>query len=156
RSKLKKGKAQRLDIAIPDDILGNLLQLIVDIITLQRYPPSNIDIETLLEKIFVICKKTVVTADIKNSLAIFNAIILTADVPDSSFSGLVEVLCSIHASVKSLAGPPSRAVRNLAKSRRQTQLVQTLHCFLLETSSHQERNMNVTRGAVDIFKELVA
>ncbi|KKZ66618.1 hypothetical protein EMCG_07732 [[Emmonsia] crescens] len=157
RSKLKKSKTTRQNgIGLDEGILGDLFQLVVDIITLQRYPPNPEELEPLLDQVFVICKQTTAANDIKNSLSIFDAIIYTSDIPDSSFDGLLEVLCSIHASVKSLAGPTSRAVRNLAKSRKQSGMVSLLHTFLLETSERQDRNLNVTRGAVDIFRDLLA
>ncbi|OAX77948.1 hypothetical protein ACJ72_07748 [Emergomyces africanus] len=35
-------------------------------------------------------------------------------------------------------------------------MVSLLHTFLLETSERQDRNLNVTRGAVDIFRDLLA
>lgn len=156
RSKARKGKVPRSNGLDQDEThLSNLFQFAVDIITLQRSPPSDEDIETLLAQIFTICKKTSVAADIKNSLAVFDAIILSAEVPDASFIELLEVLCSIHASVKSLSGPTSRAVRNLAKSRRQVEMVNTLHSFLLEASDNPSRNLNVVRGAIYVFTDLV-
>ncbi|KAK2751796.1 Tuberous sclerosis 2-like protein [Onygenales sp. PD_40] len=157
RSRLKKPKTARSNgVNVDDAVLGSLFQLIIDIITLQRHPPNSEDLELLLGQIFAICKQTTVAGDIKNSLDVFDAIIFTSDIPDASFNGLLEVLCSIHASVKSLAGPTSRAVRNLAKSRKQSNMVSMLHAFLLETAERQDRNLNVTRGAVDIFRDLLA
>ncbi|EEQ91563.1 GTPase activating protein [Blastomyces dermatitidis ER-3] len=157
RSKLKKSKTARQNsTGLNDGILGDLFQLVVDIITLQRHPPSPEELGPLLDQIFIICKQTTAANDIKNSLSVFDAIIHTSDIPDPSLNGLLEVLCSIHASVKSLAGPTSRAVRNLAKSRKQSEMVSLLHAFLLETSERQDRNLNVTRGAVDIFRDLLA
>ncbi|KMP09575.1 tuberin [Coccidioides immitis RMSCC 2394] len=135
---------------------GDLFQLIVDIVTLQRQSPAAADVESLLENLFVVCKSTHVTGDIKHSLAVFDAIISSITVPSSSFSALLDVLCSIHASIKSLAGPTSRVVRNLAKSKSQKEMVGLLHAFLLETPVGPDRNLNVTRGAVDIFRDLVA
>ncbi|EEH48701.2 uncharacterized protein PADG_04780 [Paracoccidioides brasiliensis Pb18] len=157
RSKLKKSKAPRQNgNGVDDTVLGDLFQLVIDIITLQRYPPNPNELELLLDQVFTICKQTTVANDIKNSLSVFDAVIFTSDVPDASFNGLLEVLCSIHASVKSLAGPTSRAVRNLAKSRKQSEMVSLLHAFLLETTERQDRNLNVTRGAVNIFRDLLA
>ncbi|EGC49782.1 tuberin [Histoplasma capsulatum var. duboisii H88] len=157
RSRLKKSKTARQNgVGLSEAILGDLFQLVVDIITLQRHPPNKEELELLLDQIFIICKQTTAAHDIKNSLSVFDAIIHTSDIPDSSFNGLLEVLCSIHASVKSLAGPTSRAARNLAKSRKQSEMVSLLHTFLLETSERQDRNLNVTRGAVDIFRDLLA
>ncbi|QSS63235.1 tuberin [Histoplasma capsulatum] len=157
RSRLKKSKTARQNgVGLSEAILGDLFQLVVDIITLQRHPPNKEELELLLDQIFIICKQTTAANDIKNSLSVFDAIIHTSDIPDSSFNGLLEVLCSIHASVKSLAGPTSRAARNLAKSRKQSEMVSLLHTFLLETSERQDRNLNVTRGAVDIFRDLLA
>lgn len=156
RSKARKGKLpQQTGLDHDETHLSNLFQFAVDIITLQRSPPTDEDIDTLLAQVFTICKRTSVVADIKNSLAVFDAIILSADVPDASFVGLLEVLCSIHASVKSLSGPTSRAVRNLAKSRRQIEMVDTLHTFLLEASDNPARNLNVIRGAIYVFTDLV-
>ena len=152
RSKTRKGKVLRTNGSTYDDTnLGDLLQFAVDIITLQRHPAGDSEIEMLLSQVFTVCRRTSVATDIKDSLAIFDAIILYADVPDGSFSELMEVLCSIHASVKSLSGPTSRAVRNLAKSRRQEKMVNLLHS-LLEVP---ESNSNVTRGAIYVFTDLV-
>ncbi|PGH09935.1 hypothetical protein AJ79_05551 [Helicocarpus griseus UAMH5409] len=158
RSRLKKSKTtpRPNGMGVEDTILGDLFQLVIDIITLQRYPPSPDELELLLDQIFTICKQTTVANDIKNSLSVFDAIIFTSEIPDSSFNGLLEVLCSIHASVKSLAGPTSRAVRNLAKSRKQSEMISLLHTCLLETTERQDRNLNVTRGAVDVFRDLLA
>lgn len=155
RSKLRKGKGQRANGFVQDDEeLSGLFQFIVDIITLQRHPPSSQDTAVILEEIFTVCKRTRAPSDIKISLAVFDAIILSAEVPDSCFMKLLEVLCSIHASVKSLSGPTSRAVRNLAKSRRQKEVVNALHSFL-DLPDSDGRNLNVARGAVYIFRDLV-
>ncbi|KAI1914045.1 Tuberous sclerosis 2-like protein [Ophidiomyces ophidiicola] len=134
----------------------DLFQLIIDILTLQRQIPETGDIQSLLEGLFVVCKSTHVTGDIKQALAVFDAIISSLEIPTSTFSSLLEVLSNIHASIKSLAGPTSRVVRNLAKSRNQQEMVELLYAFLLETPVSSDRNLNVTRGAVDIFRDLVA
>lgn len=155
RSKLRKAKGQGSSGFNQDDEdLGELFHFIVDIITLQRHPPSCDDTAAVLDQIFIVCKRTRSPSDIKNSLGVFDAIIVSAEVPDSSFIKLLEVLCSIHASVKSLSGPTSRAVRNLAKSRRQPEVVKALHSFL-DLPDDDGRNLNVARGAVYIFKDLV-
>lgn len=156
RSKAKKGKVSRSNGSRYDDDanLNNLLQFVVDVITLQYNPATTEEIEFLLNEVFTVCKKTSVALDIKNSLAVFDAIVLYAEVPEGSFMGMLEVLCSIHASVKSLTGPTSRVVRNLAKSRRQAAMVDLLHSFLVEDPDSQGRNLNVVRGAIDIFTDL--
>ncbi|OAL75455.1 hypothetical protein A7D00_1054 [Trichophyton violaceum] len=156
RSKIKRSRGQRPSGATLDEaILGELFQHIVDVVTLQRHPPGPEVIELVLDQIFTVCRKTSAAVDIKNSLVVFDAIIATCGVPDESFIPLLEVLCSIHASVKSLAGPTSRAVRSLAKSSKQSDMIQNLHTFLMETTERPDRNLNVTRGAVDIFRDLL-
>ncbi|RLM01539.1 hypothetical protein CFD26_108195 [Aspergillus turcosus] len=156
RLKARKAKVGKVNgLGYEETALDDLLQFTVDLITLQRKRPSTEEIESLLDQIFMICKKTSVAADIKNSLAVFDAVILYADVPDGSFVPMLEVLCSIHASVKSLSGPTSRAVRNLAKSRWQTEMINTLDSFLMESSGEESRNINVLRGTVYIFTDLI-
>lgn len=156
RSKAKKGKALKPNELVQDEaILGDLFQFAVDLVTLQRKAPTSEEIEMLLMETFTICKKTSVATDIKNSLAVFDAVIMYASVPDASFVPLLEVLCSIHASVKSLSGPTSRAVRSLAKSSKQEEMVSTLHSFLRESCAEDSpRNLNVHRGALYIFSDL--
>lgn len=156
RSKAKKGKALKPNELVQDEaILGDLFQFAVDLITLQRKAPTSEEIELLLTETFMICKKTSVATDIKNSLAVFDAVIMYASVPDASFVPLLEVLCSIHASVKSLSGPTSRAVRSLAKSPKQVEMVATLHQFLRESCNEESpRNLNVHRGALYVFSDL--
>ncbi|KAL4872059.1 hypothetical protein BDV12DRAFT_5850 [Aspergillus spectabilis] len=151
--KTKVGKANGL--AYEDTVLDDLLQFAVDLITLQRKQPENNEVQELLDQTFVICRKTSVAADIKHSLAVFDAVILYGDVPDESFAPMLELLCSIHASVRSLSGPTARAVRNLAKSRRQAEMVDTLHSFLLESAGDHSQNLNVLRGAVYVFADLI-
>ncbi|KAL1960043.1 hypothetical protein VTO42DRAFT_215 [Malbranchea cinnamomea] len=156
RSRLKKSKNPRADVVNTDEAaLGNLFQFIIDLITLQRYPPADQDIELLLKQVIAVCKKTNVAGDIKNSLSVFDAVISASVIPESIFDCFVEVLCNIHASVKALAGPTSRVVRNLAKSQRQSELIKTLHSFLSESADGEERNLNVVRGAVNVFTDLV-
>lgn len=156
RLKARKAKVAKVNGLGYDDVdLDDLLQFAVDLITLQRKPPNNEEVQEFLSQIFTICKKTSVAADIKNSLAVFDSIILYADVPDGSFIPMLEVLCSIHASVKSLSGPTSRAVRNLAKSRRQTEMVDALFSFLLESSEEYCRNLNVLRGTIYVLADLI-
>ncbi|KAJ5669314.1 hypothetical protein N7462_010384 [Penicillium macrosclerotiorum] len=157
RARAKKGKAEKPNGLTHDEVvLGDLFQFAVDLITLQRKAPSQEEIEMLLTESLTICKKTSVATDIKNSLAVFDAVIMYANVPDISFTPLLEVLCSIHASVKSLSGPTSRAVRSLAKSSRQEEMVNTLHTFLRESCiADQLRNLNVNRGALYVFSDLV-
>lgn len=156
RLKARKAKVAKVNgLGYDDADLDDLLQFAVDLITLQRKPPSNEEVEEFLSQIFTICKKTSVAADIKNSLAVFDSIILYADVPDGSFIPMLEVLCSIHASVKSLSGPTSRAVRNLAKSRRQTEMVDALFSFLMESAEEHCRNLNVLRGTIYVLADLI-
>ena len=157
RSKAKKGKALRPNELVQDEAaLGDLFQFAVDLITLQRRPPTSEEIEILLAETFAICRKTSVAADIKNSLAIFDAVISYATIPDASFVPLLEVLCSIHVSVRSLSGPTSRAVRSLAKSSKQAEMISTLHQFLRESCTDDHpRNLNVHRGALYAFSDLV-
>ncbi|KAH1983267.1 hypothetical protein KXW60_005131 [Aspergillus fumigatus] len=156
RLKARKAKVGKVNgLGYDETALDDLLQFAVDLITLQRKRPSAEEVESLLDQIFTICKKTSVAADIKNSLAVFDAVILYADVPNGSFVPMLEVLCSIHASVKSLSGPTSRAVRNLAKSRWQTEMINTLDSFLMDSSGEESRNINVLRGTVYIFTDLV-
>lgn len=156
RLKARKAKVAKVNGLGYDDVdLDDLLQFAVDLITLQRKPPNYEEVQEFLSQIFTICKKTSVAADIKNSLAVFDSIILYADVPDGSFIPMLEVLCSIHASVKSLSGPTSRAVRNLAKSRRQTEMVDALFSFLMESSEEYCRNLNVLRGTIYVLADLI-
>ena len=156
RSKARKAKVTKTNGLSHDEAsLGDLLQFAVDLMTLQRKHPVSEEIESLLAQVIAICKKTSVAADIKNSLAVFDAVILYADVPDGSFIPMLEILCSIHASVKSLSGPTSTAVRNLAKSRRKLEMVNTLIAFLLESLEEQGRNLNVLRGTIYVFTDLV-
>ncbi|KAJ5252815.1 hypothetical protein N7489_003225 [Penicillium chrysogenum] len=157
RAKAKKGKVVKPHGPSHDEaVFADLFQFVVDLITLQRKQPTQEEIETLLTEIFTTCRRTSVAADIKNSLAVFDAVIMYADVPDISFPTLLEVLCSIHASVKPLSGPTSRAVRSLAKSRRQAEMVNTLHDFLRDSCAvEQSRNLNVLRGTLYVFSDFV-
>jgi hypothetical protein len=156
RLKARKVKVAKANgFGYDDAVLDDLLQFAVDLITLQRKPPSSEEVQSLLDQIFIICKKTSVAADIKNSLAVFEAIILYADVPDESFVPMLEVLCNIYASVKSLSGPTSRTVRNLAKSKRQNEMVNTLYLFMFGSSEEHGRNLNILRGAVHVFTDLI-
>ncbi|KAI9367590.1 hypothetical protein BJX61DRAFT_527699 [Aspergillus egyptiacus] len=156
RAKARKAKAGKVNgFAYEDSVLDDLLQFAVDLITLQRRSPESDEVEELLSQIFTVCRKTSVAADIKHSLAVFDAVILYGDVPDGSFVPMLELLCSIHASVRSLSGPTSRAVRNLAKSRRQTEMVDTLYSFLLDSSGDNSQNLNVLRGVVYVFTDLI-
>ncbi|KAJ5533520.1 hypothetical protein N7494_010072 [Penicillium frequentans] len=157
RAKTKKGKSGHPNGLVHEEIvLGDLLQFAVDLVTLQRKPPTQEEVELLLTETFAVCRKTSVANDIKNALSVFDAVIVYADVPDKSFTPLLEVLCSIHASVKSLSGPTSRSVRSLAKSRRQSEMLNTLHGFMRETSGGDaSRNLNVIRGTLYVFSDLV-
>lgn len=157
RSKAKKNKTPRPNgFRYDDDAnLDQLLEFIVNTITLQNKPASEEDMRLLLSEVCYVCRKTSVALDLKNCLAVFDAIILSAQVPEASLIQLLEVLCSIHASVKSLSGPTSRVVRNLAKSSRQATMMEYLHSFLQEDAESQGRNLNVVRGAIDIFTDLI-
>ncbi|KAJ5280075.1 hypothetical protein N7478_005447 [Penicillium angulare] len=157
RSKAKKGKVVKSNgLTVEEAALEDLFQFAVDLVTLQRKPPTQEEVELLLTETFTICRRTSVANDIKNSLSVFDAVILYSDVPDNSFISLLEVLCSIHASVKSLSGPTSRAVRSLAKSRRQSEMVSILNSFLREScDADSPRNLNVIRGTLYVFSDLV-
>ncbi|KAJ5634348.1 hypothetical protein N7528_002190 [Penicillium herquei] len=157
RSKAKKVKSTKTSgLTVEEAALEDLFQFAVDLVTLQRKPPTQEEIELLLAETFTICRKTSVANDIKNSLSVFDAVILYADVPDNSFIPLLEVLCSIHASVKSLSGPTSRAVRSLAKSRRHEQMISALHDFMREScDADSSRNLNIVRGSLYVISDLV-
>ena len=147
----RTGTPSPAELTEDEENFAELLQFAVDLITLQRWPPSSEEIEPLLSQLIAICNKAVVTSDLRNSLAVFDAVILYADVPDENFVGLLKVLCQIHSTIGSLSGPSSRAVRNMAKSRKQTEMLDTLHSFLLDDSSER----NVVRGAIFAFVDLV-
>lgn len=153
RSKAKKTKSLRAN-DIEEMHLGNLFDFILNIITLQNTPPDEKDTELLLEEIFKVCRKTASTGDLKNALHIFGAIITYAEVPADSFLPLLEVLCSIRASVKSLSGPTSHVIRNIAKSPKRPAMFDLLYRFLEEVPEDHGRNLNVTRGAVETFTDL--
>ncbi|KAF7717660.1 Uncharacterized protein PECH_002960 [Penicillium ucsense] len=157
RAKMKKGKSLKPSELVQDEAtFGDLFQFAVDLVTLQRRSPTTEEIEILLSETFAICRKTSVATDIKNSLAIFDAVISYASVPDASFLPLLEVLCSIHVSVRPLSGPTSRAVRSLAKSTKQGDMIDTLHQFLRESCTEDHpRNLVVHRGALYAFSDLV-
>ncbi|KAL4927456.1 putative GTPase activating protein (Tsc2) [Aspergillus undulatus] len=155
RAKARKAKPGKLNGLEYDSVLDDLLQFAVDLITLQRKQPESDEVQELLDQVFIVCRKTSVAADIKQSLAVIDAVILYGDVPDGSFAPMLELLCSIHASVKNLSGPTARAVRNLAKSRRKFEMVDTLHSFLLESTGEHSQNLNVLRGAVFVFADLI-
>ncbi|KAL2828226.1 hypothetical protein BDW59DRAFT_143379 [Aspergillus cavernicola] len=156
RSKARKAKVGKANgLAYEDSVFDELLQFAVDLITLQRRQPESVEVQDLLNQIFTICRKTSVAADIKHSLAVIDAVILYGDVPGGSFVPMLELLCSIHASVRALSGPTSRAVRNLAKSRRQTEMLDTLYSFLLDSSGDHSQNLNVLRGVVYVFTDLI-
>ncbi|KAL5339690.1 hypothetical protein BJX70DRAFT_362882 [Aspergillus crustosus] len=156
RAKARKSKVGKANgLAYEDTVLDDLLQFAVDLLTLQRKQPESGDVQGLLEQVFVVCRKTSVAADIKHSLAVIDAVISYGDVPDGSFAPMLELLCSIHASVRSLSGPTARAVRNLAKSKRQIEMVDTLHSFLLESTGDHSQNINVLRGAVYVLADLI-
>lgn len=157
RSKAKKGKTTKSTVlTFEESVLEDLFQFAVDLVTLQRKPPTEEEIELLLTETFTICRRTSVANDIKNSLSVFDAVICYADVPDNSFTPLLEVLCSIHASVKSLSGPTSRAVRSLAKSRRQVEMLSAMHSFMRESrDADSSRNLNIVRGTLYLFSDLI-
>ncbi|KAI5288786.1 Tuberous sclerosis 2-like protein [Ascosphaera acerosa] len=153
RSKVRRG--QRPPYVADESVLSSLFQLVVDVVTLQREPPPEPHIEAVLEQVFLVCRRTSVASDIKNALSIIDAIISIGRVPRAILAVLLEVLCSIQASVKQLAGPTSRTVRSLAKTDMQTDMVDTLHIFIQETGQN-ERGIHVVRGAVSIFSDLLA
>ncbi|KAI5287094.1 Tuberous sclerosis 2-like protein [Ascosphaera aggregata] len=153
RSRMRRG--QKPTYPVDEDSLGNLFQLVIDVVTLQREAPPEEDIEGVLEQVFIVCRKTSVATDIKNALSIFDAIISISRVPHGIFATLLEVLCSIQASVKQLAGPTSRTVRSLAKTEKQAHMVDTLHMFI-QATGESEHGIHVIRGAVNIFSDLLA
>ncbi|KAL4967350.1 putative GTPase activating protein (Tsc2) [Aspergillus stella-maris] len=156
RAKARKAKVGKANgLAYDDSVLDDLLQFAIDLITLHKKQSESDEVQKLLDQIFIICRKTSVAADIKQSLAVFDAVILYRDVPDGSFVPMLELLCSIHASVRALSGPTARAVRNLAKSKRQDEMVDTLRSFLLESTGENSQNLNVLRGAVFVFADLI-
>lgn len=154
RSKFRRPQRHN-GTGIDETVLGNLFEIIVDLITRGRDSPAPQDLEALLRELFMICKRTSVANDIKSALAVFDAIICNLEIPDTSFGELLEVLCSIQASVKSLTGPTSRTVRSLARSQKKQQMVDALYSSILCTGE-QERNISIVRGGVDILSDLVS
>ncbi|KAL4938863.1 hypothetical protein BDV06DRAFT_200047 [Aspergillus oleicola] len=156
RAKARKAKVGKANgLAYDDSVLDDLLQFTIDLITLHKKQSESDEVQKLLDQIFIVCRKTSVAADIKQSLAVFDAVILYRDVPDASFVPMLELLCSIHASVRALSGPTARAVRNLAKSKRKDEMVNTLLSFLLESVGDNSQNLNVLRGAVFVLADLI-
>ena len=156
RYRVKRAKTAGLNELAKDEAdFAELFQFAEDLVTLQRCSPSSEELEDLLSQAIIVCKKTVVESDIKNALAVFDAVILYADVPDESLVPLLGVLCSIHASVRRLSGATSRAVRDMANSRKQAQMFDTLHSFLRGYSSGEHRNTNIACGAIYAFADLV-
>ncbi|OKL63116.1 hypothetical protein UA08_01399 [Talaromyces atroroseus] len=153
RSKAKKSRSPRTN-DVEEIHLGNLFDFILNIITLQNIPLEEKDTELLLEEVFKVCKRTTSPGDLKNSLSIVDAIISCAEIPGASFVPLLEVLCSIRASVKSLSGPTSRVIRNIVKSPKRLAMFDLLYSFLEEVPEDHGRNLNVTRGAVETFTDM--
>ncbi|QKX57073.1 uncharacterized protein TRUGW13939_04181 [Talaromyces rugulosus] len=155
RSKARKNKTPQSNGLDDETPLDNLFDFILNIFTLRHIPTDEKDIEILLEELLRVCRKTALTRDLKNALAIFDAIICCADVPEKSFVPLLEVLCSIHASVKSLSGPTSRVIRSITKSPHRSSMIDTLYSFLEEVPDDYGRNLNVVRGAIEILADLL-
>lgn len=157
RSRARKNKIPRPSLRYDDDEnLDHLLEFIATVIKLQSQPTSDDEIAHLLDEICSVCKKTSVVLDLRNALTVFDAVILYAEVPEKALGGLLEVLCSIYASVKKqLAHPTSAVVRNLALSARKQLMVNTLHSFLNNEPATRGRYLNVVRGAVAVFTDLI-
>lgn len=155
RSKARKNKTPQSNGLDDETPLDTLFDFILNIFTLQQIPADKEEIEILLEELLRVCRKTALTRDLKNALSIFDAIICCADVPEKSFVPLLEVLCSIHASVKSLSGPTSRVIRSITKSRHRSSMIDALYSFLEEVPDDYGRNLNVVRGAIEILTDLL-
>lgn len=154
RSKAKKSKQPRT-IELEESHLENLFDFILNVITLQNVPLEENDAASLLEEVLKVCRKTASPDDLKSALSIFDAIISCAEVPDDSFVPLLEVLCSIHASVKTLAGRTSQVMRNIVKSSKRLTMLELLYSFLEEIPEDHGRNLNVVRGAVETFTDII-
>ncbi|KAL1974217.1 hypothetical protein VTN31DRAFT_5777 [Thermomyces dupontii] len=157
RSRARKNKTPRpTGFRYDDDEnLNHLLEFIATVIKLQSQPTSDDELAHLLSEICSVCKKTSVVLDIRNALTVFDAVILYAEVPEKALASLLEVLCSIYASVKQLAHPTSAVVRNLALSTRKQLMVDTLHSFLDNEPTSRGRYLNVVRGVIDVFTDLI-
>lgn len=154
RSKAKKSKQPRT-IELEESHLENLFDFILNVITLQNVSLEENDAASLLEEVLKVCRKTASPDDLKSALSIFDAIISYAEVPDDSFVPLLEVLCSIHASVKTLSGRTSQVIRNIVKSSKRLTMLELLYSFLEEEPEDHGRNLNVVRGAVETFTDII-
>jgi hypothetical protein len=154
RSKAKKSKQPRT-IELEESHLENLFDFILNVITLQNVPLEEKDAASLLEEVLKVCRRTASPDDLKSALSIFDAIISCAEVPDTSFVPLLEVLCSIHASVKTLSGRTSQVIRNIVKSSKKSAMLELLYSFMEEDPDDHGRNLNVVRGAVEIFTDMI-
>ncbi|KAF3404328.1 Tuberous sclerosis 2 protein [Talaromyces pinophilus] len=154
RSKAKKSKQPRTT-ELEESHLENLFDFILNVITLQNVPLEENDAASILEEVLKVCRKTASPDDLKSALSIFDAIISCAEVPDNSFVPLLEVLCSIHASVKTLSGRTSQVIRNIVKSSKRLAMLELLYSFLEEDPEDHGRNLNVVRGAVETFTDII-
>ncbi|KAI5295742.1 Tuberous sclerosis 2-like protein, partial [Ascosphaera atra] len=152
RSRLRRG--QKPPYVVNEEALRVLFEFTETIVTLLCKPPSLEYAEALFNQIFVVCRRTGVVADIKQALSVFDSFIGIPCIPDGSFVTLIEVLCSIQAAIKNLAGSTSRTVRNLAKSGKSTEMVSTLFAFIRETGEN-ERPLHIIRGAVNFLSDLL-
>jgi hypothetical protein len=106
----------------------------------------------LLDEIVGVCRKTTAEADIKTSLAVFDAVLPRSPIPDKSLGACIDVLCGTYASVGSLADDSWNSIQDLLQSPNQDAAMQKMYHSL---ESGADGNLNIIRGTVNVFNRLV-
>ncbi len=155
-STARKSKAAKSNGSLGEETnLDQLFKYITDVVRFNFKAFREQDVVALLGQVLLICKKTTVEVDIKNSICVVDAVITYGDVPEPVLQITVEVLCGVYASLKkSLAKPTWKAIGNILRSHLGHKTLQVLLDILRPQPGQVEQNINTMRGSVGIFKKL--
>lgn len=113
------------------------------------------DLDMLLRKAMAICQETTQTADMENSMKLFDTIITYVHVPSTVLRLCVEVMCAIHRQIAALQEQTWNTLCNLFRSHvggaAISSLLQTLH----EGPLRNSRQSNKLKGALQILQMLL-
>ncbi|KAG0648244.1 Tuberous sclerosis [Hyphodiscus hymeniophilus] len=139
--------------------LSLLFAFVVDVIKFSFNVSSEENTADLIDVVLHICVHTSVTADLKASINVIDAIITYGEIPTSKLSESVKVLCSIHCMVDDVQPEAWRSISNLCKSHNGQTVVRILLDILCNPPadvSQEKLKVREMRGALSVLEILFA
>lgn len=141
-------RAVVLDMVHRHEDLRQIINFVINIIKFNFPLIDEEDLVRLVDRTVLVCKRTGEESDIRQALALFDAIIRYGYIPLQSLSDVVHVVCSVHHSLEKLREEALLVMLNLLRSHMSLATLKALRSIIQGNSNVHD---DVTMGAVEIL-----